>query len=37
MDLVLSIDLLVFNAAHYTAGGDVVWHNDWHNNKSTIL
>ena len=24
MDLVFSIDLLVFNAAHYTAGGDVV-------------
>jgi hypothetical protein len=27
IDLVFSIDL-VFNAAHYTAGGDVVWHND---------
>ena len=24
MDLVFSIDLLVVNAAHYTAGGDVV-------------
>ena len=24
MDLVFSIDLLVFNAAHYTAGGDLV-------------
>ena len=28
MDLVFTIDLLVLNSAHYTSGGDVVWHND---------